>query len=72
MTLLGVIAQRILAGEAAGKVNVDMCTGFERRQCAAVCGAQLEASDAFGFNGFAGDLDLKHDFSLHTEVAAEK
>ncbi|MNG27964.1 hypothetical protein D3C84_1131500 [compost metagenome] len=38
MAFPGIVAQGVLAGEALGYVNVDVGTGFERRQRAAVRG----------------------------------
>jgi hypothetical protein len=61
-----------LPGEAAGNVDVDMGTGIERWQRLIVRCAQLETANILGLDDFAGDVDLKHDFSLHIEVAAEK
>ena len=62
MLLERVVAQRILAGEAARHLHVDVRAGAEGGQGAAVDRGQFEAHDAFGFHGLAhhGDGEAFH------------
>ncbi|MCY1458434.1 hypothetical protein D9M71_758160 [compost metagenome] len=57
MTLIGAVAQGVLANETAGQVQVDMCSCGKRRQLVACWIDKLEGVDAFGLALDAPDFD---------------